>query len=80
MNRKILHICIWLLVFSLGLALLGCTWEKPGDDASLSQPTASPSPVLSAGERAAARLQQSESGLMADGLRMPLPPPPMTGE
>ena len=80
MNRKILHICIWLLVFSLCLALLGCTWEKPEDDASAVMPTASPSPVMSAGERAAARLEQSESGLMADGLRIPLPPPPMASE
>ena len=80
MKRRIIQIFIWLLVFSLGLALLGCTGEKPGDDSPVAVPVSSPAPGMSAGERAAARLQQTESGLMADGLRVPLPPPPTIEE
>ena len=79
MKRAIILICIWLLAFSLGLSLLGCTGEKP-DAPPAAVPVSSPAPGMSAGERAAARLEQSESGLMADGLRMPLPPPPMIEE
>ena len=79
MRRTISHILIWLLVFSLGLSLTGCTRKAP-PDAPPPPPVAAVDTAMTAGERAAARLQQTESGLMADGLRVPLPPPPAAPE
>lgn len=74
--KKIRHSIIWILALTLLLALAGCTPEKIVKEPP-SPPISAVETGLSAGERAAARLQQSESGLMADGLRVPLPPPPV---
>jgi len=76
MKQRLYHKFIWLLVLLLLLGLMGCTPEDPAAAPPATPPACIPEAGLSAGERAAARLQQSESGLMADGLRMPLPPPP----
>jgi predicted small lipoprotein YifL len=79
MKQRIRNMFIWLLVFALAATLMGCTPTDPPEEALPSPtPASTAEPVMSAGERAAARLQQAESGLMADGLRMPLPLPPAT--
>ena len=78
MKRITLHILIWLLLVSLGLSLIGCTPGKPEDPPP--PPMTAVDTTLTAGERAAARLQQTESGLMADGLRVPMPSPPPPAE
>lgn len=69
MKRALIHILILLLVFAMGLALVGCVDKEPGEEAPPPpvQHVDTAVPGMSAGERAAARLQQSESGLMADG-------------
>ena len=75
--KSIRHSIIWFLALTLLLGLMGCTPEKPEEELPPPPPVCAPETGLTAGERAAARLQQSESGLMADGLRIPLPPPPV---
>ena len=84
MKRVLTHLVILLLVFSLGLALAGCV-DRESEEETLPPPpvqyTDTAGPGMSAGERAAARLQQAESGLMADGFRTPgLPVPEDGGE
>lgn len=80
MKHWLFHKFIWLPVLLLLMSLMGCTPEDPADAPPPPPAVSISADGLTAGERAAARLHQSESGLMADGLRMPLPPPPPVEE